>query len=376
MLQLYNSLTRTKERFKPIGNVLVKMYVCGQTVYDYSHIGHARSMINFDVLHRYLRFLGYKVTYVRNITDIDDKIINRCLSENVSLTELTDFYIKAMQDDADKLNVLPPTYEPRVTEYIPQIQNFINGLLVKGHAYIGENGDVLFSIQSFKNYGKLSNKNLENPKDFVLWKLTKAGEPSWDSQWGKGRPGWHIECSTMAHTLLGDTFDIHGGGLDLQFPHHENEIAQSQSFTGKPPANYWLHNGLVQIDDLKIGNSNGNRIKISDITKRFNLDLEALRLYILQTHYRSPLKFDIKGLDDAAKALTRLYSAFENVPDIPFQDITSNHTKRFLDALDDDLNTPIALSVLFDLVHEINVLKSNDDHQHAEGIVLINFNYK
>jgi len=378
MLHLYNSLTRQKSPFKPIKNQEVKLYVCGMTVYDFCHIGHARVMVVFDILVRYLRFLGFNVTYVRNITDIDDKIIRRAQENGEDFNTLTQRFIQAMHEDADALNILRPDIEPRATEFIPQIIALVNTLLEKGFAYIGENGDVFYAVEKFADYGKLSGKNLaelqagsrvdiqnakQNPLDFVLWKMAKPDEPSWDSPWGKGRPGWHIECSAMSSHCLGNHFDIHGGGMDLQFPHHENEIAQSEAANGETFVNTWLHNGFVRVNEEKMSKSLGNFFTVRDVLK--NYDPETVRYFIVASHYRSPLNYSDQQLDTAHQALTRLYTALRDLPIIQNNDNDLKYQEKFCAALDDDLNTPEALAVLFEMAREINKLKETDISQAA-----------
>ncbi|HAT1879173.1 TPA: cysteine--tRNA ligase [Legionella pneumophila] len=371
MLHLYNSLTRKKEPFVSLRPGKIGMYVCGITVYDHCHLGHARSMVAFDVMVRYLRSQGFDVTYVRNITDIDDKIIARASERDVSIDELTAQYIDAMNNDTHALNILPPDHEPRATGHIETIIRLIQRLLEKGSAYVSENGDVCYEVDTFPEYGKLSHKDIEglvsgsrveivkekrSPLDFVLWKKAKPGEPSWPSPWGEGRPGWHIECSAMAMHELGEQFDIHGGGLDLQFPHHENEIAQSEAATGKPFANYWLHVGMLQVNGEKMAKSIGNFYTIADVLKEHHP--EVIRYFLLSSHYRSPLNYSEENLLNAKKALIRLYQA---VKDVPPQTVDSKldeyWQEQFNQAMNDDFNTPVALSVLFQLAHEVN--KSN-----------------
>jgi cysteinyl-tRNA synthetase len=378
MLHLYNSLTRQKELFKPIQNQEVKLYVCGMTVYDFCHIGHARVMVVFDILVRYLRFLGFKVTYVRNITDIDDKIIKRAQENGEDFNELTARFIKAMHEDADALNILRPDIEPRATEFINQIIDLVNTLLDKGYAYCGENGDIFYAVTKFKDYGKLSGKNLDelqagsrvdiqdakqNPLDFVLWKMAKPHEPSWDSPWGKGRPGWHIECSAMSSHCLGKHFDIHGGGMDLQFPHHENEIAQSEAASGQTFVNTWLHNGFVRVNEEKMSKSLGNFFTVRDVLKSY--DPETVRYFIVASHYRSPLNYSDQQLDSSHQALTRLYTALRELPNIETAYNNLKYQEKFCAALNDDLNTPEALAVLFEIAKEINKLKETDISQAA-----------
>lgn len=370
MLHLYNSLTRKKEQFTPMQPGKIGMYVCGITVYDHCHLGHARSMVSFDVIVRFLRSQGYQVTYVRNITDIDDKIIVRAQERGIPINELTDHYIEAMNADTRALNVLPPDLEPRATQHIDAIVRLIQRLIKSEHAYVSENGDVCYQVDSFKEYGKLSNKDIEglvagsrvevvkekrSPLDFVLWKMAKPDEPNWPSPWGPGRPGWHIECSAMAMEELGEQFDIHGGGLDLQFPHHENEIAQSEAASNKPFANYWLHVGMLQVNNEKMAKSTGNFFTIADVLKKHHP--EVVRYFLLSSHYRSPLNYSEDNLLLAGRALMRLY---QSMKDIAFTEaeLDQNWVSEFDLAMNDDFNTPVALSVLFQLSHEINKTKS------------------
>jgi len=381
MLSLYNSLTNQKEIFKPIEPQKVRLYVCGMTVYDYCHLGHARVMVIFDVINRWLRQSGYNVQYVRNITDIDDKIIAKAAEQNIAIEELTEKFIIEMNKDANALGVLRPDFEPKATNHIDDIINLIQILIDKGFAYVGENKDVYYSVSKFKDYGKLSGKTLKdlragnrveidlnkkNNFDFVMWKSAKKDEPSWDSPWGLGRPGWHIECSAMSNVLLGDHFDIHGGGQDLQFPHHENEIAQSEAANDCKMANYWLHNGFVKIDDEKMSKSLGNFFTIRSILE--NYLPEIVRFFILKTQYRSPLNYSDSQLDDAKQGLTRLYlSVRDKIVRTEFEiDWTNNYAKRFKAALDDDFNTPEAIAVLYELANEIN---KNQDDQNKELLI-------
>ncbi|MDR3503605.1 MAG: cysteine--tRNA ligase [Legionella sp.] len=367
MLHLFNSLTRTKEPFVSINPGKIGMYVCGITVYDHCHLGHARSMVSFDVIVRYLRSQGYDVTFVRNITDIDDKIIARANERGIPIEELTAHYIAAMHEDMQALNILPPDYEPRATEHIATIIRLIERLLAKGNAYVSDNGDVYYQVDSFADYGKLSHKDLEglmsgarievvkekrSPLDFVLWKKAKAGEPSWSSPWGEGRPGWHIECSAMAMEELGEQFDIHGGGLDLQFPHHENEIAQSEAATCKPFANYWMHVGMLQVNNEKMSKSLGNFFTIADVLNAHHP--EVVRYFLLSSHYRSPLNYSEENLVNAKKALTRLYQTMKDVSILSNGELDEHWIAEFNKAMNDDFNTPVALSVLFQLSHEVN----------------------
>lgn len=371
MLHLYNSLTRTKEPFTPIRPGKIGIYVCGITVYDLCHLGHARSMVCFDVIVRFLRYQGYQVTYVRNITDIDDKIIVRAQERGLPIHELTAQYIDSMNDDTRALNILPPDFEPRATQHIEAIIGLIQRLIKTEHAYVSDNGDVCFQVERFKEYGKLSNKDVDSlisgsrveivkekrsPLDFVLWKMAKPDEPSWPSPWGAGRPGWHIECSAMAMEELGEQFDIHGGGLDLQFPHHENEIAQSEAATCKPFANYWLHVGMLQVNKEKMAKSVGNFLTISDVLKKHHP--EVIRYFLLSSHYRSPLNYSEDNLQLAGRALMRLYQSMKDIAVLEGEDVDPNWVKEFNQAMSDDFNTPVALSVLFQLSHEINKTKS------------------
>jgi cysteinyl-tRNA synthetase len=373
MLKIYNDLTNQKETFVPLEPGKVRMYVCGMTVYDLCHLGHARVMVVFDVVYRYLKAQGFDVTYIRNITDIDDKIINRANENGESFTDLTERFISAMHEDSDALGILTPDSEPRATAHIAEIVDMIERLIAKGHAYEADNRDVYYSVDSFEGYGKLSGKSLEdlqagarvevdgqkrNPLDFVLWKSAKPGEPAWDSPWGEGRPGWHIECSAMSTCCLGDTFDIHGGGADLTFPHHENEIAQSEGATGKQFVYYWMHNGFVRINDEKMSKSLGNFFTVREILARYQA--EEVRYFILTSQYRSPLNYDDEHLDNARSALTRFYTAMRGLPNADPVDEGSVYAARFHTAMDDDFNTPEALAVLFDLVREINRVRQED----------------
>lgn len=367
MLHITNSLTRTKEEFVPLTPGKVRMYVCGMTVYDLCHLGHARVFVVFDMVTRWLRASGYNVDYVRNITDIDDKIIRRAQENNETPAALTERFITAMHEDERALGVLPPDHEPRATAYVAQMLTMIAQLEKAGLAYPAPNGDVYYSVRSFEGYGRLSGKSLDelragervevdqskrDPMDFVLWKAAKPGEPSWDSPWGPGRPGWHIECSAMSAELLGNHFDIHGGGQDLQFPHHENEIAQSEGAHGCKFVNYWLHNGFVRVDNEKMSKSLGNFFTIREILKQY--DAEVVRFFILRAHYRSPLNYSDAHLDDAKSALSRLYTALKTVPPGAEPDWSHPAAIRFRAAMDDDFNTAEALAVLFDLAGEAN----------------------
>ncbi len=346
----------------------VRMYVCGMTVYDYCHLGHARVLVVFDIVRRWLRASGYRVTYVRNVTDIDDKIIRRAAESGESTDALTARFIRYMEEDAAALGVEPPDREPRATRYVPQMLDMIERLETKGLAYQAPSGDVNFAVRRFPGYGKLSGKSLdelragervevdtakEDPLDFVLWKRSKPEEPRWPSRWGEGRPGWHIECSAMSCTLLGEHFDIHGGGQDLQFPHHENEIAQSEGANGVPFVNYWMHNGFVRVDEEKMSKSLGNFFTVRDILKKF--DPEVVRFFILRAHYRSPLNYSDVHMEDAKSALARLYTALkETKPGKVEVDWSEPHAQRFKEAMDDDFGTPEAVAVLFDLANRVN----------------------
>jgi cysteinyl-tRNA synthetase len=367
-LRIYNSLNKSKEDFEPIRANEVRMYVCGITVYDYCHVGHARMMVVFDTIVRWLRASGYKVIYVRNITDIDDKIIKRASELDESIQSLTSRFIDAMHEDMQALGLLDPDFEPKATQYVNKMQSMIATLVDKGLAYQGASNDVYYAVRNFPQYGKLSGKSLDDlnagervevdalkrdPLDFVLWKAAKAGEPSWDSPWGPGRPGWHIECSAMSQHYLGAHFDIHGGGQDLQFPHHENEIAQSEGATGEPFANYWIHNGFVRVDNEKMSKSLGNFFTLRDVLKKY--DGEVIRFFMLRAHYRSPLNYSDQQLDDAKHGLTRLYTALRGLEaksgDIDWE---NEHAARFKAAMDDDFNTAEAIAVLFELANEVN----------------------
>ncbi|MFA7291533.1 MAG: cysteine--tRNA ligase [Rhodocyclaceae bacterium] len=370
MLKIYNSLTREKQEFVPIESGRVRMYVCGMTVYDYCHLGHARVLVVFDMVQRWLKACGLDVTYVRNITDIDDKIIKRAVENGETIGQLTERFIGFMNEDAAALGVQKPDHEPKATEYVPQMLDMIGQLERNGLAYKAADGDVNYSVRKFDGYGKLSGKSLDDlragervevgadsakqdPLDFVLWKHAKEGEPFWTSPWGNGRPGWHIECSAMSSQLLGKHFDIHGGGQDLQFPHHENEIAQSEGAHACAFVNYWMHNGFVRVDDEKMSKSLGNFFTIREVLKKY--DAEVVRFFILRAHYRSPLNYSDVHLDDARHALTRLYTALKGLETVaPALDWNEPHAQRFRAALDDDFNTPEAVAVLFDLAGEVN----------------------
>ncbi len=371
MLKIYNTLSREKQVFVPIEPNKVRMYVCGMTVYDYCHAGHARVMTVFDMVYRWLRASGFAVTYVRNVTDIDDKIIRRAAENGESIHALTQRFIDFMHEDERALGILSPDHEPRATQYVPQMLEIIRQLEQNGIAYKAEDGDVNYAVRKFEGYGKLSGKSLEDlragervdvadgkhdPLDFVLWKHAKENEPEevkWDSPWGRGRPGWHIECSAMSSELLGKHFDIHGGGADLQFPHHENEIAQSEGAHGCTFVNYWMHNGFVRVDNEKMSKSLGNFFTIREVLEKF--DAEVFRFFILRAHYRSPLNYSDQHIDDAKSALTRLYTALKPASAGEVKvDWNETHALRFRSAMDDDFNTPEAMAVLFDLANEVN----------------------
>ncbi|AKJ28668.1 cysteine--tRNA ligase [Caldimonas brevitalea] len=376
-LSIYNSLTRRLEPFTPLEANHVRMYVCGMTIYDYCHVGHARMMMAFDVVQRWLKASGYRVTYVRNITDIDDKIIRRALERGITIRQLTDEMAQAMHEDIGQLGIEPPTHEPRATEYVPQMVGMIETLEQKGLAYRAANGDVNYAVRRFDGYGKLSGKSLdqlragervavsegkEDPLDFVLWKAAKDTEPDdakWEAPFGKGRPGWHIECSAMSCALLGEHFDIHGGGMDLQFPHHENEIAQSEGATGRPFVNVWMHNGFVNVDNEKMSKSLGNFFTIRDVLKSY--DGETVRFFMLRTHYRSQFNYSDQNLEDARHALRRLYTALDTVApaETPAIDWSQPQAARFQAAMNDDFNTAEAVAVLFELASEVNRSKSS-----------------
>ena len=386
MLKIYNSLTRKKDTFTPLEPGKVSMYVCGMTVYDYCHLGHARVLVVFDVVARYLRASGYNLRYIRNVTDIDDKIIQRANENEEPFSDLTARFIEAMHEDSEALGVLPPDEEPHATAYMQQILQMIQALIDKGFAYTGSNGDVYYDVSKFDHYGQLSGKQLEDlragarvevaeakddPLDFVLWKMAKPGEPSWDSPWGPGRPGWHIECSAMSTHCLGNHFDIHGGGQDLQFPHHENEIAQSEAATGEHFVNTWMHNGFVRIDDEKMSKSLGNFFTIREILERY--EPEVVRYFIVSSHYRSPLNYSDAALDNARSALVRLYTALRGIEPVGAGTLEGSDTfrSRFTAAMDDDFNTPVALSVLFDIVRELNRLKSENSTEASAMAALL-----
>ncbi|MGL5812591.1 MAG: cysteine--tRNA ligase [Aeromonas sp.] len=372
MLKIYNTLTRQKEEFKPIHPGKVGMYVCGVTIYDHCHIGHGRTFVAFDVVARYLRYSGYELNYVRNVTDVDDKIIKRAAETHVTCDDLTERLIGDMHQDFDALGMVRPDIEPRATQHIHEIIDLVETLLAKEHAYVADNGDVMFIVESFADYGKLSGQDLEqlqagarvdvvdakrNPLDFVLWKMSKPGEPTWDSPWGPGRPGWHIECSAMNSKHLGNHFDIHGGGSDLQFPHHENEIAQSCCAHGGDYVNTWMHSGMVMVDKEKMSKSLGNFFTIRDVLAHY--DAETVRYFLMSGHYRSQLNYSEDNLKQARAALERMYTALRDLPAAPAAG-GEEQVARFKEAMDDDFNTPEAYSALFDLVREINRQKAED----------------
>ncbi|HEY8708064.1 MAG TPA: cysteine--tRNA ligase [Burkholderiaceae bacterium] len=370
-LRIHNTLSRALETFTPIEPNHVRMYVCGITIYDLCHVGHARMMVAFDLIYRWLRTLGFRVTYVRNVTDIDDKIIRRALERNIPIRQLTDEMIVAMHTDLDALGIERPTHEPRATEYVPQMLAMIGALERMGLAYRSANGDVNYAVRKFPGYGKLSGKSIDelrsgervavqgdkqDPLDFVLWKAAKPEEPAdatYASSYGAGRPGWHIECSAMACALLGEQFDLHGGGADLQFPHHDNEIAQSEGATGRPPARFWVHNGLLNVDQVKMSKSLGNFFTIRDVLARY--DGETIRYFMLRTHYRSPFNFSDVNLDDARASLRRLYTALDGLA-VPATaiDWALPQAAAFRAAMNDDFNTPVAVAVLFELAADLN----------------------
>lgn len=369
MLKIYNSLKREKQIFVPIEPNKVRMYVCGMTVYDYCHLGHARVMVVFDMAYRWLKASGYEVTYVRNITDIDDKIIRRAAESGETIQQLTNRFIAFMHEDADALGVLRPDFEPRATDFVPEMLDLIGQLEAKGLAYQAADGDVNYAVRKFAGYGKLSGKSLDDlragervevdsakqdPLDFVLWKHAKPGEPAWQSPWGEGRPGWHIECSAMSSKLLGQHFDIHGGGQDLQFPHHENEIAQSEGAHQCTFVNYWMHNGFVRVDNEKMSKSLGNFFTIREVLGRY--DAEVVRYFILRAHYRSPLNYSDAHLDDAKRSLDSLYFALRDVPPGAPVDIDwrNDFAARFAAALNEDFDSHGAIAVLFELAGEVN----------------------
>lgn len=372
MLKIYNTLTRQKEEFKPIHPGKVGMYVCGVTIYDHCHIGHGRTFVAFDVVARYLRYCGYQLNYVRNVTDVDDKIIKRAAETGVTCDDLTERLIGDMHQDFDALGMVRPDVEPRATQHISEIIELVESLIAQDHAYVADNGDVMFIVDSYADYGKLSGQDLEqlqagarvgvvdakrNPLDFVLWKMSKPGEPTWESPWGPGRPGWHIECSAMNSKHLGNHFDIHGGGSDLQFPHHENEIAQSCCAHGGDYVNTWMHSGMVMVDKEKMSKSLGNFFTIRDVLAHY--DAESVRYFLMSGHYRSQLNYSEDNLKQARAALERMYTALRDLP-VAVAAGGDEQVARFKEAMDDDFNTPEAYSALFDLVREINRQKAED----------------
>ena len=389
-LKIYNTLARDKQEFVPIVPGQVGMYVCGMTIYDYCHIGHARMMMAFDVVYRWLTVSGYQVNYVRNITDIEDKIIKRAVENNESIHSLTSRFERYMDEDTAALGILPPTSVPHATEYVPQMLGIIELLEQKNLAYRADDGDVNYAVRNFPGYGKLSGKSLDDLRagervdvntgkrdalDFVLWKASKASEPEevkWPSKWGSGRPGWHIECSAMSCATLGEHFDIHGGGADLQFPHHENEIAQSEGAFGGNMVNYWIHNGFVRVDNEKMSKSLGNFFTIRDVLKKY--DAEVVRFFILRAHYRSPLNYSDVHIDDAKAALTRLYTALNGIElgnEPVAVDWDEAHARRVRDAMDDDFNTPLAVAALFDLAGEVNRTRSTDAARQLKALAAV-----
>ncbi|MBW4966479.1 cysteine--tRNA ligase [Pseudoalteromonas sp. CR1] len=373
MVQIYNTLTRQKEQFKPMVDGKIDMYVCGITIYDYCHIGHARTFVGFDVIVRYLRHIGYNLKYVRNITDVDDKIIKRANENGESINDLTLRMTKAMHEDFDSLNMLRPDVEPTVTGHMDEIIEMVERLIAKGHAYVAADGDVLFDVSTFEQYGALSQQDLsmlqsgsrvevaqdkDDPLDFVLWKKAKAGEPSWSSPWGEGRPGWHIECSAMSSKHLGEHFDIHGGGSDLQFPHHENEIAQSCCANNGKYVNTWIHTGMVQVNKEKMSKSLDNFFTVRDVLKEY--DPESVRYFLISGHYRSQLNYSQENLDQARSSLERIYTALRDVKPIECELEGNEFVAKFRKAMDDDFNTPEALPVMFELAKELNRVKESD----------------
>jgi cysteinyl-tRNA synthetase len=379
MVQIYNTLTRQKEAFKPRVDGKIDMYVCGITIYDYCHIGHARTFVSFDVIVRYLRHIGFDLKFVRNITDVDDKIINRANENGETIDTLTKRMTKAMHQDFDDLGMLRPDVEPTVTGHIPEIIEMVERLINKGHAYVTADGDVLFNVSSFEKYGQLSqqdldmlqvgsrvevDKNKNSPLDFVLWKKAKVNEPSWESPWGAGRPGWHIECSAMSNKHLGDHFDIHGGGSDLQFPHHENEIAQSCCANQGEYADTWIHTGMVQVNKEKMSKSLGNFFTVRDVLKKY--DAESVRYFLISGHYRSQLNYSQDNLDQARSSLERIYTALRGVTPVAVELNDNDYVIKFRKAMDDDFNTPEALSVVFELAKELNRIKESDINGAAQ----------
>ncbi len=385
-MKIYNTLSQKKEEFTPRVAGKISIYVCGITVYDYCHLGHARMLVCFDMVVRYLRFRGFEVTYIRNITDIDDKILNRAKENDEAFTDVTDRFIKAMHEDEGALSILRPDEEPRATQHIDPIVDMIQTLVEKDYAYRADNGDVYFAVNQFTDYGKLSKKKLEelldgarievgelkkDPRDFVLWKSSPDDGVGWDSPWGYGRPGWHIECSAMSTCALGNNFDIHGGGSDLMFPHHENEIAQSEAATGETFANLWMHNGPLRVDNEKMSKSLGNFFTIREVLKSH--DAEVVRHLLIASHYRSPINYSEESLQQSFKALERIYLCLKGLDIASAKSLTnSRFEKSFQAAMDDDFNTPEAFSVLFEMVTEINKLKDSDPEQAGQlGALLV-----
>ncbi|KTF13462.1 cysteine--tRNA ligase [Pseudoalteromonas sp. H105] len=379
MVNIYNTLTRQKEQFKPMVEGKIDMYVCGITIYDYCHIGHARTFVGFDVIVRYLRHIGYDLKYVRNITDVDDKIIKRANENGESINDLTSRMTVAMHEDFDSLNMLRPDIEPTVTGHMDEIIEMVERLITKGHAYVAADGDVLFDVSTFEQYGALSQQDLtmlqagsrvevaqdkDDPLDFVLWKKAKAGEPSWSSPWGEGRPGWHIECSAMSSKHLGEHFDIHGGGSDLQFPHHENEIAQSCCANNGKYVNTWIHTGMVQVNKEKMSKSLDNFFTVRDVLKEY--DAESVRYFLISGHYRSQLNYSQENLDQARSSLERIYTALRSVEPIACELEGNEYVAKFRKAMNDDFNTPEALPVLFELAKELNRVKDTDSEQASK----------
>ncbi|CAM3581906.1 cysteine--tRNA ligase [Pseudoalteromonas maricaloris] len=384
MLQIFNTLTRQKAPFKPLKEGKVDMYVCGITIYDFCHVGHARTYVSFDVMNRYLRYLGYDVTYVRNITDVDDKIIKRAAENKESINDLTVRMTKAMHEDFTALNMLPADIEPTVTGHMDEIIEMIARLIEKGHAYVAKDGDVLFDVSTFEQYGQLSQQDLEmlqagarvevaqdkdDPLDFVLWKKAKSGEPAWQSPWGEGRPGWHIECSAMSSKHLGEFFDIHGGGSDLQFPHHENEIAQSCCANNGRYVNTWIHTGMVQVNKEKMSKSLGNFFTVREVLKAF--DRETVRYFLINGHYRSQLNYSQENLEQARSSLERIYTALRGVELVEVELKGNAYVERFETAMNDDFNTPEALPVIFELSKEVNRLKDSDAKAAGEHAFIL-----
>jgi len=376
MVQIYNTLTRQKEQFKPMVDGKIDMYVCGITIYDYCHIGHARTFVGFDVIVRYLRHLGYDLKYVRNITDVDDKIIKRANENGEAINDLTVRMTKAMHEDFDSLNMLRPDVEPTVTGHMDEIIAMVERLIAKGHAYVAADGDVLFDVSTFEQYGALSQQDLtmlqsgsrvevaqdkDDPLDFVLWKKAKAGEPSWSSPWGEGRPGWHIECSAMSSKHLGEHFDIHGGGSDLQFPHHENEIAQSCCANNGQYVNTWIHTGMVQVNKEKMSKSLDNFFTVRDVLKEY--DAESVRYFLISGHYRSQLNYSQENLDQARSSLERIYTALRGVEPVECELEGNEYVAKFRKAMNDDFNSPEALPVVFEVAKELNRVKESDSEK-------------